>query len=166
MATILALLCTECPRRAVLYDGVKYHVATGPRGLPQGACTSPGLSNQVGTRLDRRLAGLAAKLELLTPAMPTTHLFGRGRAGGAGGLLAGEGPPHRRGRGVRRQRGQDPGPPPGTAQTVTGLVVNDRPGVRRAEVRRIRGDPPPGPARGTRNTEHRRTPQFRRLAPG
>jgi hypothetical protein len=26
----------------------------------------------------------------------------------------------------------------GTAQTVTGLVVNDRPGVRRAEVRRLR----------------------------
>src|SRR5207249_4789992 len=39
-ATILALLCTECPRRRVLYDGKPYFVATGPRGLPQGACTS------------------------------------------------------------------------------------------------------------------------------
>ena len=60
VATILALLCTECPRRAVVYDGVRYHVAIGPRGLPQGACTSPGLSNQVARRLDRRLGGLAA----------------------------------------------------------------------------------------------------------
>ncbi len=63
-ATILALLCTECPRQQVLYDGKPCHVATGPRALPQGACTSPGLSNQVARRLDRRLAGLAAKLGL------------------------------------------------------------------------------------------------------
>ena len=65
MATILALLCTECPRRLMEYDGVKYFVATGPRGLPQGACTSPGLSNQVARRLDRRLGGLAGKLGLI-----------------------------------------------------------------------------------------------------
>ena len=35
-------LCTECPRRTVVFEGTTYHVATGPRGLPQGACTSPG----------------------------------------------------------------------------------------------------------------------------
>src|SRR5207302_10715618 len=39
-------------------------VATGPRGLPQGACTSPALSNQVARRLDKRLGGLAKKLNL------------------------------------------------------------------------------------------------------
>ena len=44
------------------YDGVRYFAATGTRGLPQGACTSPGLSNQVARRLDRRLGGLASKL--------------------------------------------------------------------------------------------------------
>src|SRR5439155_848714 len=38
--------------------------SAGPRGLPQGACTSPGLSNQVARRLDRRLGGLAAKMGL------------------------------------------------------------------------------------------------------
>ena len=62
VATILALLCTECPRREVDYAGQRYFVATGPRGLPQGACTSPALSNQVARRLDKRLVGLAAKL--------------------------------------------------------------------------------------------------------
>jgi hypothetical protein len=61
VSTILALLCTECPRKLVEYDGKPYYVATGPRGLPQGACTSPGLSNQVAQRLDRRLGGLAKK---------------------------------------------------------------------------------------------------------
>ena len=62
VATILAILCTECPRRVMEYDGVRYFAATGTRGLPQGACTSPGLSNQVARRLDRRLGGLASKL--------------------------------------------------------------------------------------------------------
>src|SRR5439155_24828014 len=64
VGTVLALLCTECPRRPVEYAGQRYWVATGPRGLPQGACTSPALSNQVALRLDRRLGGLAERLGL------------------------------------------------------------------------------------------------------
>src|SRR5207248_236159 len=55
VATILALLCTECPRREVEYAGQRYYAATGPRGLPQGACTSTALSNQVARPLDKRL---------------------------------------------------------------------------------------------------------------
>lgn len=62
VATILALLVTECPRRRVIYNGKTWHVATGPRGLPQGACTSPAISNRIAKRLDSRLAGIAAKL--------------------------------------------------------------------------------------------------------
>ena len=64
VATILAMLCTECPREPVNYAGQIYWVATGPRGLPQGACTSPALSNQVARRLDKRLGGRARKLNL------------------------------------------------------------------------------------------------------
>src|SRR5262249_31678016 len=64
VATILALLCTECPRRHGNYDGKSYWVATRPRGLPPGACTSPALSNQVARRLDKRLGGLGKKLDL------------------------------------------------------------------------------------------------------
>ena len=62
IATILALLCTECPRRLVNYDGQNYWVSIGPRGLPQGACTSPALSNQIARRLDKRLKGISNKL--------------------------------------------------------------------------------------------------------
>ena len=54
-ATILALLCTEPPRREVVHAGTKLQVATGPRALPQGACTSPALSNLIARQLDRRL---------------------------------------------------------------------------------------------------------------
>jgi RNA-directed DNA polymerase len=62
VATVLALLCTESPRRKVLYRDRPYWVATAPRGLPQGACTSPALSNLATRRLDARLNGIAAKL--------------------------------------------------------------------------------------------------------
>ena len=61
-ATILALLCTESPRKTVSYAGTLYHVATGPRALPQGACTSPALSNLIARGLDARLAGIGHKL--------------------------------------------------------------------------------------------------------
>ena len=40
VATVLALLCTECPRAVVTYAGTKYEAATGPRGLPQGTTPS------------------------------------------------------------------------------------------------------------------------------
>lgn len=139
VATILALLCTECPRRPVVYDGQTYHVATGPRGLPQGACTSPSLSNQVARRLDRRLGGLASRLGLSFTRYADDLTFSgdealEGRVGylmarvrhiaGEEGFAVNEAKSR-----VLRQ---------GTAQTVTGLVVNDRPGVRRSEVRRLR----------------------------
>ncbi len=139
VATILALLCTECPRRRVVYDGTPYFVAIGPRGLPQGACTSPGLSNQVARRLDRRLSGLARKLgatytryaddlsfsgdEGLEPRVG--YLLARVRhLAGAEGFAVNEA----KTRVLRRN----------AAQVVTGLVVNDGPGVPRDEVRRLR----------------------------
>lgn len=59
IATILALLCTDAPRVRVTFKGEAQIVATGPRGLPQGACTSPALANLIASRLDARLAGLA-----------------------------------------------------------------------------------------------------------
>lgn len=61
-ATILALLCTEAPRRRATYAGKTFHVAAGVRGLPQGACTSPALSNLISRKMDSRLAGIARKM--------------------------------------------------------------------------------------------------------
>jgi retron-type reverse transcriptase len=139
VATILGLICTECPRRVVEFGGTRYHVATGPRGLPQGACTSPALSNQVARRLDKRLAGLAKRLGLgytryadditfsgddaLMPRLG--YLLGKARE-----LIEDEGFAVNEKK-TRVQR-------PSAAQVVTGLVVNDRPGVARREVRRLR----------------------------
>ena len=64
MATLLALLCTESPRQMVQQNGKTYYVALSDRALPQGAPTSPALTNIVCLNLDRRLTGLADKMGL------------------------------------------------------------------------------------------------------
>src|SRR4029077_457180 len=81
VATLLALLCTESPREIVTHEGQTYYVALGPRCLPQGAPTSPALTNTLCLRLDRRLARLAGKLGFrytrhgddLTFSLPANH---------------------------------------------------------------------------------------------
>jgi retron-type reverse transcriptase len=139
VATVLALLCTECPRRKVDYAGRTLHVATGPRALPQGACTSPALSNLLARRLDARLAGLARKLDFTytryaddltfsgdaAAAAKTGYLLTRIRH-----LIADE----RLTVNEQKTRVQRPG----AQQTVTGIVVNQRPNVPRTTVRRLR----------------------------
>ncbi len=62
VATLLAQICTEAPREVMERDGKTYFLSLGPRCLPQGAPTSPGLTNTLCLRLDRRLQGLAGKL--------------------------------------------------------------------------------------------------------
>ncbi|HSQ56216.1 MAG TPA: reverse transcriptase family protein [Gemmata sp.] len=139
VATLLALLCTECPRRRVVYDGMPYYVAIGPRGLPQGACTSPALSNQIARRLDRRLGGLSRKLgwTYTRYADDLTFSAGPGLGDKTAYLLArirhivqderfAVNPKKTR---VQRRESR---------QVVTGLVVNVVPAVPRDGVRRLR----------------------------
>jgi retron-type reverse transcriptase len=139
VATLLALLCTECPRRRVVYGGTPYFVATGRRGLPQGACTSPAASNQVARRLDRRLAVLCAKLGVTYTryADDLTFSAGPGFRGKVGYLIA-------RVRHIAQDEGFAVNPKktrvqrPESRQVVTGLVVNAAPAVPRDVVRRLR----------------------------
>ena len=138
-ATVLALLCTESPRKTVSYAGTLYHVATGTRALPQGACTSPALSNLIARGLDARLAGIALKLgwSYTRYADDLTFSADAPAADQAGYLLA-----------RIRHIAQDEGfavnedkthiQRPHMQQTVTGIVVNRRPGVDRDVVRRLR----------------------------
>ncbi|MBK7539293.1 MAG: RNA-directed DNA polymerase [Myxococcales bacterium] len=62
VATLLALLATESPREELVLEGKTVFVATGPRSLPQGAPTSPSITNALCLRLDCRLFGLARAL--------------------------------------------------------------------------------------------------------
>jgi RNA-directed DNA polymerase len=137
VATVLALLCTEPPRVAAEVDGKVYHVALGERILPQGACTSPALTNALCRRLDRRLHGLARRHGFAYTRYADDLTFSGDRPGVVGRLLrsvraivAAEGfteqPPKTR---VMRQARR---------QEVTGVTVNRRPTVARREVRLLR----------------------------
>jgi retron-type reverse transcriptase len=135
------LLCTEAPRRTVEYAGQTFHVATGPRALPQGACTSPALSNLISRRMDSRLIGIAAKLgwqytryaddlsfsadATAEPMTKIGYLLARIRhITEDEGFIVNE----KKTRVLKRS----------TAMAVTGVVVNQKPSVRRREVRRLR----------------------------
>ncbi len=61
IATILSLLCTEAITEETVLDGKKYFVHKGGRVLPQGAPTSPAITNIMCFRLDKRLQGVAQK---------------------------------------------------------------------------------------------------------
>lgn len=62
VATALALICTEPTVDEVELDGVTYFVARGERFLPQGAPSSPALTNILCRGLDARLAHAAETL--------------------------------------------------------------------------------------------------------
>ncbi len=46
VATIMALLCTECPRKTFILEGTTYPVATGPR-IPRGPAPAPDCRNRL-----------------------------------------------------------------------------------------------------------------------
>jgi retron-type reverse transcriptase len=60
ISILFALICTEAPRKEVAFNEKIYYVAMNERQLPQGACTSPAITNLLCKRLDDKLTQLAA----------------------------------------------------------------------------------------------------------
>ena len=158
VATLLSLLATESPRQVVQFRGKTLHVAVGPRALPQGAPTSPALTNALCMRLDRRLSGLARTLgftytryaddlafswrpaapETLAKALPIGTKVGEGRAP-VGALLRGVGqilPAE----GFRIHPDKTRVLRCGDRQKITGLVVNSPPAGTKAPPARVPRD--------------------------
>jgi retron-type reverse transcriptase len=167
-ATLLGLVCTEAPRKRVRFPAPPaaeaspksevrspksegeaaavakpvYWVAVGDRQLPQGACTSPAITNILCRRLDERLTAFAASIGWTYTRYADDLTFSGSDPAGPHGKAVGkvlaevrdilryEGfavhPDKVR---VQRRRGH---------QSVTGLVVNEKVGVSRAELRRFR----------------------------
>ncbi|MDR1228714.1 MAG: RNA-directed DNA polymerase [Azoarcus sp.] len=139
IATLLGLLCTETPVDEILIDGERCYVANGPRHLPQGAPTSPMLTNLLCRRLDARLDGIARKLGFDYTRYADDLSFSAAEAAQkhVGKLLwrvrrivAEEGfTPHPDKQHVMRRQQR---------QHVTGLTVNDKLSIDRATFRRFR----------------------------
>ncbi len=137
VAVVLALLCTEPPRVQAEIDGRVLHVALGDRVLPQGACTSPAITNCICRRLDRRLRGMAAHSNFTYTRYADDLTLSGDDPGRLGGLLGA----------VRRVVGEE-GFVVNEAKTrvmrrarrqeVTGLVVNDKVGLSRKQRRTLR----------------------------
>jgi retron-type reverse transcriptase len=138
-ATILALLCTESSRTAVTHDGRTYWVAVADRALPQGACTSPTLSNLVTRTLDRRLAGATKALGWSYSRYADDLTFSASAEAKAKTALLFSRVRHIvRDEGFRINEKKGRVEHAGRRQEVTGIVVNTKPSVRREDLRRIR----------------------------
>jgi retron-type reverse transcriptase len=139
VATILALLSTEADMQQVELDGDHYYVKQGERHLPQGAPSSPALTNILCRRLDARLRGAAQSLGFRYTRYADDLTFSGGRDSAKNlrklqwrleRIVAEEGfqlhPDKSR---VMRNS---------TQQEVTGIVVNEKPSIDRKTLRRFR----------------------------
>jgi len=63
VATVLAILTTEAEQKEVNLDGEILYLYTGQRYLPQGAPSSPMITNLICRKLDKRMSGIAKTLE-------------------------------------------------------------------------------------------------------
>jgi hypothetical protein len=137
LGTVLALLCTEPPRLAAELDGKVYHVALGQRVLPQGASTSPAITNLLCRKLDRRLGGLARKHQFTFTRYADDLTFSGDRPAAVGRLL-------RSARSILQAEGFTEHPAKtrvmrrANHQEVTGVTVNVRPTLPRREMRTLR----------------------------
>ncbi len=82
-ATLLSLMATEAPREVVQFRGKTLYVAKGPRALPQGAPTSPGLTNALCLKLDKRVSAMAKRLGFTYTRYADDLTFSWRRAKGA-----------------------------------------------------------------------------------
>jgi RNA-directed DNA polymerase len=140
VATILGLICTEPDVTQIEMDGRNYYISQTARHLPQGAPSSPAITNLLCRRLDRRLQGLAQSRgfvytryadDLTFSTTDPEKLRDIGNIlQGVGSIVAHEGlivhPDKTR---VLRQSQQ---------QEVTGVVVNEKLNVDRSTLQKFR----------------------------
>ena len=138
MATLFALACTDSARINVELDGQKYFVALSERYLPQGACTSPTLTNIICRKLDKRLEGLSKKFGFTYTRYADDLVFSHPDKNAEVGFLI------KCVQNVISEEGFDVHPDktmvmrPHNRQNVTGIVVNETPNVSRRDLRNFR----------------------------
>jgi len=139
LATILALICTEPETDQVQLDHRTYYVAREDRFLPQGAPTSPAITNIICRGLDARLAHTAEKLGFAYTRYADDITFS-----GSGDAAVNVGRALRRIRYTVDEEGFQVHPDKtrvfrrSRRQEVTGLVVNQRVNISRKLLRKFR----------------------------
>jgi RNA-directed DNA polymerase len=137
VATVLAALMTEAVRQPVVVGETVFFPPTGPRACPQGAPTSPGLSNAIVVKMDHRLAGLARRYGFSYTRYADDLTFSGNDMAAAHALrLLATRVVEEEGFAVNERKTQVARR--GTRQTVTGVGVNDVLGWPRRERRRLR----------------------------
>lgn len=137
IAVILALLCTEAVTDEVAIDGRNYFVQKGERVLPQGAPTSPAITNILCFSLDNRLQGLANKLNCNYTRYADDITFSGSKEVNAQQLVW-------RIKRILQDENFTVHPEKirimrkGTQQEVTGVVVNQQLNVNRKDLRQLR----------------------------
>jgi retron-type reverse transcriptase len=137
VATLCALLCTEPREVQVDVDGERFHVAMTERFLPQGAPTSPAITNLLCRGLDARLSRIAEKLGYKYTRYADDLTFSGPRESNPGRLM-------RRVHWVVEHEGFHVHPDKtrvfrkGRRQEVTGVVVNEKCNVSRAALKSFR----------------------------
>lgn len=139
VATVLGLLCTESNTQHVELDQEQWFISNGERFLPQGAPTSPYITNLICRKLDARLEGMARALgfeytryadDLTFSASNVSDAVVRQLLWRCRGIVMAEGfnvhPDKTR---IMRRHQQ---------QEVTGVVVNEKPSVDRKTLKRFR----------------------------
>ena len=138
-STIMGLICSEPEIITVELDGQAYHVAQTERRLPQGAPTSPAITNILCRRLDRRLERICKKLGFAYTRYADDLSFSASgdSARQVGRLLRqvrytvgkeGFVVHPKKTRVLRKSRRQE----------VTGIVVNEKPGIPRKTMKAFR----------------------------
>jgi retron-type reverse transcriptase len=159
VATTCALLCTEPPRVRAELDGKIYWVSLGERMLPQGACTSPAITNLVCRRLDRRLRGIARHHGFAYTRYADDLTFSSDDTEKIGALL---GSVRRivRAEGFRVNEKKTRVMRRASRQEVTGLTVNARVGISRKERRKLRARLHEAKMRGLPSANRMQHPRF------
>jgi retron-type reverse transcriptase len=136
IATILALLCSEPDTDVIQLDGEQWFVMRGERHLPQGAPTSPAVSNIICRSLDTRLQAWASCNNFTYTRYADDMTFSSDEdkipkfLWNVKNIVTEEGfnihPDKTR---IMRQ---------GSQQEVTGLIVNDKISINRKKIKQFR----------------------------
>ena len=138
LSTVFGLLCTDMARMEAKLNGQSYFIGMSDRHLPQGACTSPALTNILCRNMDARMSGLAKKFGfiytryaddlVLSHSDPTINVKTMINCT----------------KSIIRDEGFEVHPDklmvmrPHQRQNVTGIIVNETPKVSRKDMRKFR----------------------------